>query len=416
MRLTEGLAGLVAEQLRPQLGRRRHDAPAVQVLPRSRRGSVPLVPGRAGRRPRPAAGRAGACRRSSRASSAPTTCGCWSTAGAQVAPDRRRSAHARPVRRARAPAAAARSRRTCGGAGTHEPTSLFRELDPVLLARARPQPDRAAPADPDRDARGARVAARAAQPHQLRLPPHAGVPRSRRTPGARATPACSGRGRWPTSRPSSGCTSRCRSTPAAWASWPATTSRAPRTWACRWSASASTTTRATSGSGSTATAGSTRTTSTSTAGCCRCSRRSRRRRSRSWCRSRPAPAPIAARVWRLAVGRNTLLLLDSDVEGNQPEDRELTARLYGGDSASASARSCCSASAACARSTRWASRRASLHLNEGHSAFAALELVRQRMDERRHRRVARRCAASRAGRLHHPHAGAAGHDRFSRAT
>ena len=34
---------------------------------------------------------------------------------------------------------------------------------------------------------------------------------------------------------------------------------------------------------------------------------------------------------RLTVGRNTLLLLDSDVDGNQPEDRELTARLYGGD-------------------------------------------------------------------------------------
>ena len=34
---------------------------------------------------------------------------------------------------------------------------------------------------------------------------------------------------------------------------------------------------------------------------------------------------------RVTVGRNTLLLLDSDVEGNRPEDRELTARLYGGD-------------------------------------------------------------------------------------
>ena len=40
---------------------------------------------------------------------------------------------------------------------------------------------------------------------------------------------------------------------------------------------------------------------------------------------------IAARVWSLSVGRNTLLLLDSNVDGNQPEDRELTARLYGGD-------------------------------------------------------------------------------------
>ena len=40
---------------------------------------------------------------------------------------------------------------------------------------------------------------------------------------------------------------------------------------------------------------------------------------------------IVARVWKLAVGRNTLLLLDSDVDGNQPEDRGLTSRLYGGD-------------------------------------------------------------------------------------
>ena len=38
---------------------------------------------------------------------------------------------------------------------------------------------------------------------------------------------------------------------------------------------------------------------------------------------------IAARVWQLAVGRTLLLLLDSNVEGNRPEDRHLTARLYG---------------------------------------------------------------------------------------
>jgi starch phosphorylase len=90
-------------------------------------------------------------------------------------------------------------------------------------------------------------------------------------------------------------------------------------------------------------------------------------------------ASIAARVWKLAVGRNTLLLLDSDVEGNRPEDRQLTARLYGGDD--------------------WIRIRQELllgvggvralkalgispgvaHLNEGHSAFAALELARGRM-------------------------------------
>ena len=40
---------------------------------------------------------------------------------------------------------------------------------------------------------------------------------------------------------------------------------------------------------------------------------------------------IGAKVWRLKVGRCDLLLLDSNVEGNAPEDRELTSRLYGGD-------------------------------------------------------------------------------------
>jgi len=40
---------------------------------------------------------------------------------------------------------------------------------------------------------------------------------------------------------------------------------------------------------------------------------------------------LQAKVWRVKVGRRDLLLLDSDVEGNAPEDRELTSRLYGGD-------------------------------------------------------------------------------------
>ena len=41
--------------------------------------------------------------------------------------------------------------------------------------------------------------------------------------------------------------------------------------------------------------------------------------------------PIYAKVWRVKVGRCDLFLLDSDVEGNTPEDREMTSRLYGGD-------------------------------------------------------------------------------------
>ncbi len=40
---------------------------------------------------------------------------------------------------------------------------------------------------------------------------------------------------------------------------------------------------------------------------------------------------LRAKVWRVKVGRCDLLLLDSNVAGNAPEDLELTSRLYGGD-------------------------------------------------------------------------------------
>ncbi|MCX7669282.1 MAG: alpha-glucan family phosphorylase, partial [Anaerolineae bacterium] len=40
---------------------------------------------------------------------------------------------------------------------------------------------------------------------------------------------------------------------------------------------------------------------------------------------------IYARVWRIQVGRVPVFLMDTDVERNAPADRELSARLYGGD-------------------------------------------------------------------------------------
>jgi starch phosphorylase len=88
---------------------------------------------------------------------------------------------------------------------------------------------------------------------------------------------------------------------------------------------------------------------------------------------------IAARVWRLAVGRNTLLLLDSNVDGNQPEDRELTARLYGGDDRVRIRQELLLGVGGVRALTALGISPGVLHLNEGHSAFAPLELVRQRM-------------------------------------
>ena len=88
---------------------------------------------------------------------------------------------------------------------------------------------------------------------------------------------------------------------------------------------------------------------------------------------------IAARVWELSVGRNTLLLLDSNVDGNQPEDRELTARLYGGDDRIRIRQELLLGVGGVRALAALGIAPGVLHLNEGHSAFAPLELVRQRM-------------------------------------
>ena len=90
--------------------------------------------------------------------------------------------------------------------------------------------------------------------------------------------------------------------------------------------------------------------------------------------------PIAARVWKLAVGRNMLLLLDTDVEGNRPEDRELSSRLYGGDHGVRIRQELLLGVGGVRALAALDIIPGVVHLNEGHSAFAALELVRQRME------------------------------------
>jgi starch phosphorylase len=88
---------------------------------------------------------------------------------------------------------------------------------------------------------------------------------------------------------------------------------------------------------------------------------------------------ISARVWKVAVGRNTLLLLDSDVDGNAPEDRELTARLYGGDQRTRIRQELLLGVGGVRALRALNIHPGVLHLNEGHSAFAVLETIRGRM-------------------------------------
>ena len=90
---------------------------------------------------------------------------------------------------------------------------------------------------------------------------------------------------------------------------------------------------------------------------------------------------IRARVWRIKVGRCDLLLLDTDVEGNSPEDRELTSRLYGGDARVRIRQELLLGVGGFRALKAVGITPGVLHLNEGHSVFGVLEAIRCRMEE-----------------------------------
>ena len=90
---------------------------------------------------------------------------------------------------------------------------------------------------------------------------------------------------------------------------------------------------------------------------------------------------LFAKVWLMRVGRVNLYLLDCDVDGNSPEDRELTARLYGGDNRTR-VRQELVAGVGGVRALRALGISPGVyHLNEGHSSFATLEAIRERMKD-----------------------------------
>ena len=123
--------------------------------------------------------------------------------------------------------------------------------------------------------------------------------------------------------------------------------------------------------------------------------------------------PLRAKVWRLKVGRCDLLLLDSNVEGNAPEDLELSSRLYGGDGRVRIRQELLLGVGGFRALKAMGITPGVQHLNEGHSGFAVLEAIRNRMEEEG---LSYEAAVPRVSRevvftTHTPVP--AGHDRFS---
>ncbi len=88
---------------------------------------------------------------------------------------------------------------------------------------------------------------------------------------------------------------------------------------------------------------------------------------------------LLAKVWKMQVGRIRLFLLDSNVEGNRPEDRTLTSRLYGGDQRTRIRQELILGVGGVKALAALGITPGVYHLNEGHSAFGPLEAIRQRM-------------------------------------
>jgi glycogen phosphorylase len=86
---------------------------------------------------------------------------------------------------------------------------------------------------------------------------------------------------------------------------------------------------------------------------------------------------VHARIWKIQVGRIPLFLLDTDVTGNSPSDRELTARLYSSDLDLRVSQEIILGIGG-VRALRQLGYNPSVwHMNEGHSAFLTLERARE---------------------------------------
>ena len=85
---------------------------------------------------------------------------------------------------------------------------------------------------------------------------------------------------------------------------------------------------------------------------------------------------VLVAVWRVRVGRVKLYLLDTDLEENAPWDRELSARLYGGDRETRVQQEIILGIGGVRVLKAMGSDPAVYHLNEGHAAFVVLQRIR----------------------------------------
>ena len=89
------------------------------------------------------------------------------------------------------------------------------------------------------------------------------------------------------------------------------------------------------------------------------------------------------KVWQINVGRVKLYLLDSDIPKNNEEDRDVTLKLYGGDQEMRIRQEIVLGMAGVNLLTKYLGLKPTIyHMNEGHSAFLNLEIIKNIIKEK----------------------------------
>ncbi|MDR1867192.1 MAG: alpha-glucan family phosphorylase [Treponema sp.] len=92
---------------------------------------------------------------------------------------------------------------------------------------------------------------------------------------------------------------------------------------------------------------------------------------------------VIAQIWEVKVGRSSLYLLDTNIEENPADIRDITAALYGGDKETRIRQEILLGVGGIRALRALGINPAVTHMNEGHSAFLGLERIRELMEEKK---------------------------------
>jgi starch phosphorylase len=96
------------------------------------------------------------------------------------------------------------------------------------------------------------------------------------------------------------------------------------------------------------------------------------------CQAEIGTAQVWFKAWRVNVGRAPVYLLDTNLPENEPHYRDLTLRVYGGDSTTRIMQEVLLGIGGIRLLRSLGIKPSLFHMNEGHAAFLALELIREK--------------------------------------